>query len=75
MKGQRTFKSLAELQAAIASGEVSGNVHCAVLHDDWCAMPAAACNCSPEFVVEGLTAESYERGANAEAEWVRSRTC
>jgi hypothetical protein len=43
--------------------------HLIILHDDACT--PGACVCEPEYVIEGLTPETYERGQRAQAEWVR----
>lgn len=69
---RRSYPSLAALNAAVTSGELTGAVHVLVLHDDDCAAPISPCTCSPEFVAEPLTVDAYQRGQRAQAAWLRA---
>lgn len=42
-------------------------IHTVVLHDDHCS--PVACRCQPHYIVQKLTEESMEKGAEHEAEW------
>lgn len=46
--------------------------HVLILHDDSCT--PSACSCSPEFVLEELTVDSYKAGQLAQTDWVRKST-
>jgi len=64
------FKSLAEFMMAMAAGAFTGRaVHLVVVHDDGCT--PERCRCSPEYVVEELTAENLRRGAREHEAWAK----
>ena len=67
----RRFRSMAELQAALMSGDYAGKaMHLVVLHDDACT--PQHCSCEPEFELEPLTAETYARAQREQAAWAES---
>lgn len=68
----REYPSLEALMVAFERGEISGAVHVIALHDDACAAPVRECSCSPTFVAEQLTAETYAKGQRAQARWLRA---
>lgn len=53
--------------------KVGGMVHAVILHDDDCPerYQRGACTCTPDVVLEELTVESIERGAEGEKNWRR----
>lgn len=61
------------LSAAVAAGEISGAVHCMVLHDDECGAPEQECSCRPEYIIEPLTVETWQRGQAAQERWKRGQ--
>lgn len=68
-----TFKSRAELMEFLTSGAPEGHmIHVLIVHDNGCPAPDRPCICQPEYVLEELTADSYQRGVEAE-QWWRQR--
>ena len=59
-----------EFEAAVARLPPARSYHVVVLHDDDCT--PSRCGCEPEYVVEDLTVDNYQRAAKAQSEWIRS---
>ncbi len=65
--------SHAELLTAVTSGELAGRaLHVTVLHDDACT--PSICVCTPDYIVDDLTVDSYLAGQEAQKKWVKEST-
>lgn len=65
MKGDRTFRTLAQLSRYMRRHP--GAWHVLVLHDDGC--PPVACRCRPDFVLRPMSTDSLIEGARLEVAW------
>lgn len=67
-----TFRSMDEAQSWMIEHGRGKTLHLFILHDDGCPKQKGwACACHPDYVVEELTAESYERGERGQRDWLR----
>jgi hypothetical protein len=44
-------------------------VHQTILHDDKCT--PSSCTCSPHYIIENLTAETWIEGERRQQEWIK----
>jgi hypothetical protein len=65
-------KNKAEFQQVIVALATAGEaLHVVALHDNGCA--GDPCSCSPEFIIEDLTADNVIAAQKAQAKWLKSR--
>lgn len=70
---ERTFKTIEAAQEAVASGRFGSMVHLTIRHDDGCD-GFDRCSCTPDYVVEPLTVESWLKGQTLQAQLLKDRS-